>query len=263
MSSAPATRHCGISNFSFAIDEAHLVPQEEALWYQRNDMGRYEDLIPDINNSNNIVPLKTDLHRCFDNRWFTIVPKVMETTTPYSPQYVTHILQKKAAELWPTYHNTIVQYLDPEACPYLFARFAWAIFLQIKPFIIAGFSRHAIRIQLSGEDKIEYKEKLFSGLQLKTLYGGGGLKRATPVNKRSGIGSVIDDDRESSSEDGDIGMDNDWEDMVGGWEQHGKRRQISSQTTVEEDNQARLLAELKTHLEEVLPEGRDDIPQQG
>jgi hypothetical protein len=43
--------------------------------------------------------------------------------------------------------------------------------------------------------------------------------------------------------------------MVGGWEQHGKRRQISSQTTVEEDNQARLLAELKTHLEEVLPGG--------
>jgi hypothetical protein len=264
MSSAPATRHCGISNFSFAIDEAHLVPQEEALWYQRNDMGRYEDaILCDINNPSNIIPLKTDLHRCFDNRWFAIIPKVIKTTTPHSVQYVTHILRAQAAELWQLYHNTVVQYLNNKARPYLFARFAWAILLQIKPFITADFPRHAIRIQISGEGKIEYKEQLFSGLQLKSFYGGGGSKRATPINKRSGTGSVMGDDRESSSEDGDINMDDNWEDTVGGWEQHGKRRQISSQTTVEEDNQARLLAELKTHLEEVLPEGRDDIPQQG
>ena len=75
------------------------------------------------------------------------------------------------------------------------------------------------------------------------------------MNKRSETGSVMGDDGEPSSENGDVGMDDDWEDMVGGWEQHGKRRQISSQTTVEEDNQARLLVELKTHLEEVLPGG--------
>ncbi len=100
---------CGISNFSFAIEQAHLVPQEEALWYYRNDMGRYgRELLRNIDDPANILPLKVDLHRCFDKRWFAIIPKSMETPAPYSSQYVTHILLKEAAELWPTYHNTCV-----------------------------------------------------------------------------------------------------------------------------------------------------------
>ena len=255
------TRRCGISNFSYAVQGAHLVPQEEALWYQRNNMERYGDaIIRDIDNPANIVMLKADFHICFDNRWFAITPKTMETTTPHSPQYVTHILRANAAELWPTYHNTIVQSLNERARPYLFARFAWAVLLQVKPFITAGFSRHGIRIQISDEDKIEYKEELLSGPQLKAYYGGGGSQRATPVKKRSKTGSMADDDGGpvgSSSEDGNVNMDDDWEDMMNGWE---RRKKISSETAVEEDNQAHRWAELKTRLEEALPGGGDDIP---
>ena len=61
-------------------------------------------------------------------------------------------------------------------------------------------------------------------------------------------------------------MDNDdWEDMMSGWQQQEKKRrkQRSSETAVEEDNQAHQLAELKTHLEEILPGGGDNIPEQG
>jgi HNH endonuclease len=260
VSTSPPIRRCAISNFSFAIDEAHLVPQEEALWYQRNDMRRYGDaILCDIDNSTNIIPLKTDLHRCFDNRWFAIIPKVMKTTIPHSPQYVTHILRREAVELWPTYQNIIVQYLDETARPYLFARFAWAILLQVKPFITDDLPRHVIRIKISDEDKIEYKKELLSGPQLKTCYGGGGSKGATPKNKRSRTDSRADD------EDSDVSIDNDWEDMMSGWQQQGKKRrkQISSETAVEEDNQAHQLAELKTRLEEILPGGRDNIPEQG
>jgi uncharacterized iron-regulated protein len=129
--------------------------------------------------------------------------------------------------------------------------------LQVKPFIIAGFSRHVIRIQMSGEDKINREEKFLNGSQLKAFYGGGGSKRATPLNKRSGTGSMGDDEGnliESSSEDGDLDMESDWEDMVGEWKQKAEegRRQISSETVVEEGNQAHVLAG-----------GGDDIPQQG
>jgi hypothetical protein len=260
VSTSPPTSRCAISNFSFAIDGAHLVPQEEALWYQRNDMRRYGDaVLCDIDNSTNIIPLKTDLHRCFDNRWIAIIPKVMKTTIPHSPQYVTHILRREAVELWPTYQNIIVQYLDGKARPYLFARFAWAILLQVKPFITDDLSRHVIRIKISDEDKIEYKKELLSGPQLKAYYGGGGSKGATPENKRSRIDSRADD------EDSDVNMDNNWEDIMSGWQQQGKKRrkQISSQTAVEEDNQAHQLAELKTRLEEILPGGGDNIPEQG
>jgi HNH endonuclease len=259
VSTSPPTRRCAISNFSFSIDGAHLVPQEEALWYQRNDMRRYGDaVLCDIDNSTNIIPLKTDLLRCFDNRWFAIIPKVMKTTIPHSPQYVTHILRREAVELWPTYQNIIVQYLDGKARPYLFARFAWAILLQVKPFITDDLPRHVIRIKISDEDKIEYQKELLSGPQLKAYYGGGGSKGATPKNKRSRTDSRADD------EESDVNMDNDWEDMMSGWQQQGKKRrkQISSETVVEEDNQAHQLAELKTRLEEILPGGGDNIPEQ-
>jgi hypothetical protein len=130
---------------------------------------------------------------------------------------------------------------------------------------------------MSSEDKINREEKFLNGSQLRACYGGGGSKRATPLNKRSGTGSMGDDDGdliESPSEDGDLDMKNDWEDTVGEWRWEDTlgewrrkaeegRSQISSETAVEEDNQAHVLAELKAHLEEVLPGGGDDIPQQG
>jgi hypothetical protein len=78
---------------------------------------------------------------------------------------------------------------------------------------------------------------------------------------------MADDDSdliESPSEDGDLDIENDWEDTVGEWRQKVEgRRQISSETAVEKDNQAHVLAEFKARLEEVLPGGGDDIPQQG
>jgi hypothetical protein len=49
---------------------------------------------------------------------------------------------------------------------------------------------------MSGEDKINREEKFLNGSQLKTYYGGGGLKRATPLNKSSGTGSMGDDDND-------------------------------------------------------------------
>jgi hypothetical protein len=232
-------------------------------------MGRYgSEFLRNIDDSANILPLKVDLHRCFNKRWFAIIPKSIEISAPYSSQYVTHILLQEAAELWPTYHNTPVQYLHEKAHYYLFARFAWAILLQVKPFIIAGFSRHVIRIQISGEDKMDREEKFLNGSQLKAYYGGGGAKRATPLNKRSGTGSMGDDDSdliESPSEDGDLDMENDWEDTVGEWRQkvEEERRQMSSENAIEEDDQAHVLAELKARSEEVLPGSGDDIPQQG
>lgn len=270
----PPPGRCGISNFSFAIEDAHLVPQEEALWYARNDMGRYGDeVLRDINVAANILPLKVDIHRCFDKRWFAIVPKVSGTAGPYSPQYATHVLVRAAAELWPTHHNTLVQYLHPEARPYLFARFAWAVLLQVKSFIIAGPERHVFRIQTSDADKMgcAYKNERVSGSKLKASYGGGGSKRATPVNKSSGAGSMADDDGnrvESSSEDDDIRMEGDWEDMMHEWEQRGKEgsKLTFSETageTAEEDNQARILAELETRLKDVLPRSGHDIAQGG
>ncbi|EXJ70034.1 uncharacterized protein A1O5_07107 [Cladophialophora psammophila CBS 110553] len=216
LSTTPNTTRCAISNFSFPVEGAHLVPKNEFLYMEPR-------WFSDNNDSVNIAPLKADLRKCFDAQWFAIVPKVIETTTAHSPRYVTHILQRQAAEVWPTYHDTTVQYLDSAAHPYLFARFAWAILLQVKPFITAGFSRHVIRISTNGEGKTEYKLEHLSGLQLQNYYSGGGPQGATPKRK-SKTDTVADEDHfmGPSGEDSDVNMDNDWEDTMDERQQAGK-----------------------------------------
>jgi hypothetical protein len=172
-----------------------------------------------IDNPANILALKSDLHTCFDKRWFAVVPRaIAEAETPSPTQYITHILLKEAAELWPTYHNTLVQYLHEDSEPYIFARFAWAVLFNVKCFIVAGFPRRVIRIQANNEGRTEHKEEYLSGPQLKALYGGGGSQRATPMKRRSLGGSVADDDLAGSSNDegdGDADMINEWDDTTG------------------------------------------------
>ncbi|PGG97114.1 hypothetical protein AJ79_09342, partial [Helicocarpus griseus UAMH5409] len=245
--SGPARSRCGITNFSICTEEAHLVPKEEVLWYSRNGMSRYGRDLGDIDDSVNLFPLRPDIHKCFDKRWFVIVPKVagggiapeMMTGTR-SPRYVSHILSTSAAEYWPTYHNTIVQYLENDSRPYLFARFAWAILLFVKPFITAGDPRHVVRLQVStGIEDVEMvrKAELLSGAQLKASYSDGGSKSAIPKKRRSESGALgEDDDLVECSEDSDIGMENDiWVNVMDEWEARGQRRrqQISSETEPE------------------------------
>ncbi|KAK2749518.1 hypothetical protein FQN55_003215 [Onygenales sp. PD_40] len=53
------------------------------------------------------------------------VQVVCELRNTSSSQYIVHILLTSAAEYWPTYHNTVVQYLKPDCHPYVFTWFAW------------------------------------------------------------------------------------------------------------------------------------------
>ncbi|KAG5304192.1 hypothetical protein I7I50_11205 [Histoplasma capsulatum G186AR] len=134
----------------------------------------------DIHETTNVLPLRSDIHRCFDNRWFVIVPKTAgtEVSTPatlHSPQFVTHILSTEMAQYWPTYHNTLVQHLQVDCRPYLFARFAWAVLLHVKPFINSGIPRHIIRLQMTsneGQYVLKRKAELLTGAVLKKSYGG-------------------------------------------------------------------------------------------
>ncbi|EEQ84126.1 hypothetical protein, variant [Blastomyces dermatitidis ER-3] len=243
----PRISRCGITNFSTCTEEAHLVPKEELLWYYRNGMSQYCTNLGDIDDSANLVSLRPDIHKCFDNRWFVIVPKVAGgrdapevVTGTRSAHYVSHILSTAAAEYWPTYHNTIVQYLDSKSRPYLFARFAWAILLFVKPFVTAGDSRHVVRLQASTgvEDvELEWKAEFLSGAQLRASYSGGGLKSATSKKGRSALDALGEDnDLAESSEDSDIGMENDiWDNVMDEWEARGysRRQQISSETAPE------------------------------
>ncbi|KAF4634867.1 hypothetical protein G7Y89_g3244 [Cudoniella acicularis] len=260
---ASSTATCGITNTNFAIDMAHLVPQKERTWYNDNKMTRYGAGLPDIDNRVNILPLRKDIHHCFDNRWFVIVPKITKvetgSATP-SIQYITHIISRDATEIWPIYHNTLIESLHSSSRAYLFARFAWAILFRVKSFVIDGRPRHVIQIHKDEEGEIEYKAEYCTSMMLSSKYGGGGSQAATPKKRKSGLGSVADDEENpigSSSEDSDISieeMDDLW-DVMDDWKGRGRqRRQDPSDETVPDDK-VHLASDVEADLREALRKG--------
>jgi HNH endonuclease len=226
-------------------------------------MSRYGMGLSDIDNRRNILLLRKDIHHCFDNRWFVIVPKIatVETgsATP-SIRYVVHIISQDAVGFWPIYHNTLVGSLCNNHRAYLFARFAWAIFFRVKLFVIKGRPRYIIRIHKDEEGEIEYKVEHCPGKMLSSEYGGGGSQAATPKKRKSGPDSIANDEEnpiESSSEDSDISideMDGLW-DMMDDWKGRGrKRRQESSDETVP-DTKVHLASDVEADLREALRKG--------
>ena len=117
---------------------AHIVPVEEDEWFHANEMSRYvfdnqrrsRAAITDVNN---LTLLRADLHASFDTaKKFVFVPKKPERNLS---NMVSHLLSS-SAEYGPLYHNTLAYSLDPIPRPYLFARFAWAIFPLVEPFLL-------------------------------------------------------------------------------------------------------------------------------
>lgn len=230
----PADR-CGITNFSFCTEEMHLVPADEEDWFCRNGMWRYGlEFVRGIDDEANIFRVVPSILKSLDKGWLLIAPKAAGTYP--SPQYVSHILSAEAAELWPAYHNTLVQYLHRASRPYLFARFAWAVILRVKPFIINNFSRHVVRTHFNPQNgALERKLEYLSGSQLGTYYG------PTPKKRKSDDGdSLVEDDIDSDDTTGSGDVMDDWEDR-------GDKRQKMSweETAVDEDNQTLLLEEFK------------------
>jgi hypothetical protein len=226
-------------------------------------MRRYGLGLSDIVNRANVLPLRKDTHHCFDNQWFVIVPKITKVETGSaapSIQYVTHIIAQDATELWPIYHNTLVQSFHDGSRAYLFARFAWAILFRVKTFVIQACPRYVIRIHKDEEGKVTYKSEHCTGKMLSSEYGGGGSQAATPKRRKSEIGSTVNDKEdpvESSIEDSDISMketDDIW-DVMDDWNMRGrKRRQDTSDETVP-DTKVYLAPDVEADLREALRKG--------
>ncbi|EDN08328.1 predicted protein [Histoplasma mississippiense (nom. inval.)] len=131
-----------------------------------------------------------------------------------------------------------VQYLENDSRPYLFARFAWAILLSVKPFVTNGEPLNVIRLEVSTgveETQKVWKAGFLSGAQLKANYSGGGSKSATSKKRKSEFSTLEEEDEDlaESSDDSDIGKESDiWDDVMDEWEARGQRRrqQTSSET---------------------------------
>ncbi|KAI9866797.1 MAG: hypothetical protein M1813_000739 [Trichoglossum hirsutum] len=121
---------------------AHLCPRGEFSWFVGNNMMSYnknrylscDDVMDDLNNA---IGLRSDLHTHFDRRIFAFVPKALKTDK--TPRYVSHVLQI-TGETGPLYHNAFIYPIDVPR-EFLFARFAWAIFPSLESFLISGSER--------------------------------------------------------------------------------------------------------------------------
>ena len=115
---------CRVSGYAEIVQVAHLCPQTEEPWVNRNAMEEYA-----VNPSarlaywtNNALLLRADLNFAFDARKFVFLPK--------SGKLVVHVLEA-SEELLGLYHNVEMQ---PSASglgvgvAFLFSRFAWTIF---------------------------------------------------------------------------------------------------------------------------------------
>ncbi|KAK3299537.1 uncharacterized protein B0H64DRAFT_388898 [Chaetomium fimeti] len=136
------TRRCVLSNYGDGLETAHLLPAAEDDWWLSNEMQRYS--LTQFFSSNpidgpaNLLTLRADLHRVFDERHFCLVPKVGEVdggrdgsqAEPAPPQLVLHVFNLTPSGQLPNlWHNRLVHPLPTTVMiECLFARFAWTIF---------------------------------------------------------------------------------------------------------------------------------------
>ncbi|KAI9779335.1 MAG: hypothetical protein M1839_007443 [Geoglossum umbratile] len=100
-----------------------------------------------IDDVNNLMALRADLHFAFDQRVFVFVPKpVAPPSSNTTTRFVTHILQQ-TSEIGPLYHNASILPIRGVRSEFLLARFAWAIFPLVIPFLSKGKERVLLMVQ--------------------------------------------------------------------------------------------------------------------
>jgi hypothetical protein len=138
-----------LSNYGDGLEMAHLLPAGEDDWWLSNQMQQYSPTqlfsSDPIDGPANLLTLRADLHRVFDERHFCFVPKVGEksgaggreadidrdgaTAERKPPQLVLHVFNSTPSGQLPNlWHNRAVHPIPATvAVECLFARFAWTV----------------------------------------------------------------------------------------------------------------------------------------
>ncbi|KAI0405190.1 hypothetical protein F4802DRAFT_187294 [Xylaria palmicola] len=208
---------CIITQTAALVSKAHLIPAADENWFKVNVMSRYGNH-HDINQKSNKIALRHDLHCAFDSHLFAIVPK--------QNYYVVHQLsatESSTTELASIYHNRCIIQQSIDIVPaFLFARFARAVFMLVKPFIAQSpIPRYVARLHVGDKEGVgdyNIKSEWLSPQQLANQYGGGGTKSASPTErKRNNTESADDQEEYEDYNNSDCKSDNDNSDLEGEW----------------------------------------------
>ncbi|KAH8748426.1 hypothetical protein F5883DRAFT_509218 [Diaporthe sp. PMI_573] len=177
-----ASERCVLTDSSYSKTDGHLVPKEAGGWFTNNSMGVYGVDRRDTEDSANLIPLRVDVHTWLDNRGWTITPK---PSLGQGNQYVAHVLDTKLApEFYNSYHNIQLRLPGRSVREYVFAHFAWTLIQLVKPFVTSSISRAVVHVQKEQGKAPQWLVEELQGDQLNDLYGGGGLRSASPKKRK-------------------------------------------------------------------------------
>ncbi|RYC79448.1 hypothetical protein BFJ63_vAg17672 [Fusarium oxysporum f. sp. narcissi] len=150
---------CRITGSFLPTELAHIIPQAQSEWWQKNLMYTYvanPDESFDAKCPDNTILLRCDLHKMWDDNRFAILPK--------AGGWYTHVLlNSTTTELEQEYHNLQLQPLRGVSRHFFFCRFALAIFAK-SAFLRQRIRRKLVILDRSGSSKVremsvdEYKE---------------------------------------------------------------------------------------------------------
>ncbi|KAL9593832.1 MAG: hypothetical protein Q9219_007361 [cf. Caloplaca sp. 3 TL-2023] len=143
---------CLLSGLGDIRERAHICPKEELLWFQANNMRRYnlnrlltaEARIDDMSNA---TAMRSDIHKAYDKRLFVLVPKINCWTVHF---------MEPTFHLGSLYHNMRVNIHRDLGLEHMFSRFAWTVFPLVREFLEQGPPRW-IRTRVADGNDVQAK----------------------------------------------------------------------------------------------------------
>ena len=183
---------CRITAFESVTEVAHLIPEHERQWFLSNSMSEWNSFLtldPGnlLRDPGNVVLLRSDMHKSFDQRRFVFFPKD-------SDGFVLHMLES-SSDIGQLYHNTRLS-ITQCSLEFLFTRFAWSIF----PFLLGFLSRS--RSRLVSRLKADTGERVVEEITNAVVLGRqAAASRSNSPTKRSRVAAdLINEDAEYVSE---------------------------------------------------------------
>lgn len=146
---------CRVSGYFEPTEQAHLIPQKEEAWFNRNSMFRYavgqkrsdDNAIKSIDN---MILLRTDIHVLFDNQKIAFIPKFWRGPNKFS--IMAHVLAPgRSTQLIDDYHHVPLLHLTGIPLEYLYARFAYSVIPLLANFLRQGTPRVLAVIDENGK----------------------------------------------------------------------------------------------------------------
>ncbi|XXG99544.1 hypothetical protein Hte_005883 [Hypoxylon texense] len=204
-------RTCRVTQYGMGVEAAHLVPKEAESWFNINHMKWYARKPGDsrpIDDLNNMLLLRGDIHHMLDRRELIIIPKKLNDRYVF----VLKVIKSNARYLYDAYviyHNRICQDFLGVRIEFLFGRFAWNIFHpETMHVILTPKFRHPVRVYVSDRDTYEVQDRLmmdFKKSRSRSQSVGGS-------NKRARSSGPADDDDYSDGSDETLASDESDED---------------------------------------------------